>query len=177
MGALSGLKGNRQRQPHLRLPGGNLRAAQAETGRGVLQCQADRPVESIAPQGMHSDRHRGTSPGVDARRHDAEIEIGPRRADPQAVGIFRAALVLGVIKMQIIGAGRRQHGPQPTIGMMREQAARLVLVVVVEGQLPAGGVGQLEHGIQGRIEPAGVDFGHDLLPGLPSKRKTSRSPA
>ena len=49
--------------------------------------------------------------------------------------------------------------------MVRDQAAALVLVVVVEGQLPPGGVGQLEHGIQRRIEPAGVDLGHDLLAG------------
>ena len=50
--------------------------------------------------------------------------------------------------------------------MVREQAACLVLVVVVEGQLPPGRVGQFEHGIQRRIEPAGVDLGHDLLPRL-----------
>ena len=49
--------------------------------------------------------------------------------------------------------------------MVRVQARALVLVIVVEGQLPAGGVGQLEHGIQRRIEPAGIDFGDDLLAG------------
>ena len=41
----------------------------------------------------------------------------------------------------------------------------LVFVVVVEGQLLAGGVGQLEHGIQRRVEPAGIDLGDDLVAG------------
>ena len=38
-------------------------------------------------------------------------------------------------------------------------------MVVVEGQSLAGGVGQFEHGIDGRIEPPGVDFRDDLLAG------------
>ena len=50
--------------------------------------------------------------------------------------------------------------------MVRFQAEGLVLVVVVEGQLPPARVGQLEHRIQRRIEPSGVDLGHDLLPRL-----------
>ena len=50
--------------------------------------------------------------------------------------------------------------------MVRDQAGALVLVIVVEGQLPARGVGQLEHRIQRRIQPPGVDLGHDRLAGL-----------
>ena len=38
-------------------------------------------------------------------------------------------------------------------------------MVVVESQLPAGGIGQLEHGIERRVQPAGHDLGHDLLAG------------
>ena len=49
--------------------------------------------------------------------------------------------------------------------MVRVQAVALVLVVVIEVELLAGGVGQSEHGIQGRIEPPGIDLGDDLLAG------------
>ena len=43
--------------------------------------------------------------------------------------------------------------------------APFVLVVVIEGELLAGGVGQLEHGIQRRVQPAGIDFGDDGVAG------------
>ena len=47
---------------------------------------------------------------VDARRHDPQREIGPRRADPQAVGILRAALVLRIAQVEIVGAVGGQRG-------------------------------------------------------------------
>ena len=49
--------------------------------------------------------------------------------------------------------------------MVRVQPVALVLVVVVERQLLAGRVGQLEHRIQRRIQPPGVDLRHDLFAG------------
>ena len=51
---------------------------------------------------------------------------------------------------------------EPGIGVVRGQSRTLVLVIVVHGQLPAGGVGQLEHRIQRRVQPAGMDFRDDL---------------
>ena len=47
---------------------------------------------------------------------------------------------------------------------MRAQAGPLVSVIVVICQLPACGVGQFEHRIQGRIEFPGIDLGHEAAP-------------
>ena len=102
---------------------------------------------------------------IDGGRHHAELEIGPRRADPQAVGIFRAALVLGVAQAQEVGPVGGQRDMDQESAWCVIKRARLVFVVVVEGQSLARGVGQFEHGIQRRIKPAGSDFRDDLLAG------------
>ena len=48
---------------------------------------------------------------------------------------------------------------------MRVQAGAFVLVIVIECELLAGGVGQLEHGIQRRVQPARVYFRDDFVAG------------
>ena len=51
------------------------------------------------------------------------------------------------------------------IGVMRQQPGALVFVIVVDGQLPAVGIGQPQDRIQRRAELAGGDLGDDLLAG------------
>ena len=70
--------------------------------------------------------------------------------------------MLRITQVQIVCSVGGQADSKPRIGMVREQPRTLVLMVVVEGQLAAGGVGQLEHRIQGGIEPPGIHFRDDL---------------
>ena len=58
-----------------------------------------------------------------------------------AIGILRAAFLLGVAQMQVVGSVGRQGGGESGIGVMRVQTGAPVLMIVVEGQLVAGGVG------------------------------------
>ena len=60
--------------------------------------------------------------------------------------------------------------------MVRVQAGAFVLVIVVERELLAGGVGQAEHGIQRRIRAGAPQLPRRFRsPAAPSKRKTSTS--
>ena len=73
--------------------------------------------------------------------------------------------MLRVAEVDVVGPVRGQRGGEVGIRVVRVQPRALVLMVVVEGQLLAGGVGQLEHGIQRRVQPAGIDFGDDGVAG------------
>ena len=157
---------NRQGQSHLLLPGGNRRAAQTETGRGAFSSSWIGPSK---PSRRRACTVIGTA--VPARTLMLEGTIRSSksgRGEPirRRYAYSGTALVLRVVEVQIIRSRRRQHGLEPTVGMMGFQAECLVLMVVVKGQLPPRRVGQLEDRIQGRIEPAGVDLGHHLLPSL-----------
>ena len=88
-----------------------------------------------------------------------------RAADPQTVGMVGAAVLLNVAEMQEVGAVRFESRPNHRIGVVSNQPGPLVFVVVVDGQLPAVGVGEPEHRIQWGAEPSGANFGHDHLPG------------
>ena len=73
--------------------------------------------------------------------------------------------MLRVAQPEVIGAGRRQFHSKIRIGVVGLQPGALVLPIVVEGQLFAGGIGQFDHGIQRRIQPARGHFGHNFFPG------------
>ena len=102
---------------------------------------------------------------MDARGRHPQLEIGPRRAQPQAIGILRAAVALGVAQTHVIDAVGRQREADQGIGVVRSQVVELVFMVVVEGQTLAGGVEQLQDAVQRRFQPAGGNLRHDLLAG------------
>ena len=56
------------------------------------------------------DRDRRAGAGVDLRRRDAQLEVGARRADAQAVAELGAALSLRVGQAQQVGAVGGQRG-------------------------------------------------------------------
>ena len=77
-----------------------------------------------------------------ARRHDAQRKIRPRRADAQAIGEFRSALALRVGEVDEISPVRRQRRREIRIRVKRVQAGAFVLKIVVERELFAVRVGQ-----------------------------------
>ena len=90
-------------------------------------------------------RYRGGADGspaadIEAGRHNPQCEIRSRRADAQAVGEFRAALVLHVAEVDIVGPVGGQSGGEIGIRVVRIQTRAFVLVVVIEGELLAGAV-------------------------------------
>ena len=84
--------------------------------------------------------------------------------------------MLSVGQVEIIGAVGGQYGRDQGIGVVRAQPGPFVVIIVVPRQLPAVRVGQPEHGIQGRIELAGIDFGDDFLALATFEAETSQSP-
>ena len=58
--------------------------------------------KSIFAQREDRDRSKVQGLATDARRHHPQLEIWPRRADPQTVGKLRTATVLGVAQPQTI---------------------------------------------------------------------------
>ena len=99
-----------------------------------------------------------------ARTH-TQLEIGPLCIDVQPIGIGGAAFVLGVAQVEIVEPVLRNRDAEPRVRVMRGQAGALIFMIVVHRQLPAVCVGQLEHGIQGGVQPAGFDFREDLTAG------------
>ena len=73
--------------------------------------------------------------------------------------------MLGVAHIEVVDAGGGQLDAEIGIGVLGLQAGALVLKVVVEGQLFAGGIGQSDDRIQRGIEPAGDGFGDDFIAG------------
>ena len=67
--------------------------------------------------------------------------------------------------MDVVGPVGGQPGAQPGIGLEREQAARLIRVIVVPREHFPGGVGEAQDRVERRAEPAGLDFGDDLAAG------------
>ena len=165
-----------QSNPHLVLIRGDLGASQFESCRRVLQSQGDLVGEAVPAKSIDREGDGSAAADVEAGRHHAQCEIRPGRADAQAVGEFRAALVLRIAEVDVVGAIRGQSSGEVGIRVVRVQARAFVLVVVIEGELLAGGIAQFEHGIQRRVQPAGIDLRNDRIPGRPSKRNTSQSP-
>ena len=159
-------KRRREGDLHFVLVRGNASAAQGQTQRRAAQLQSDLPGETVVPEGENGDGDACAGAEVDARRGDAQLEIGPRCADAQPVGVVRTALVLGVGDGQKISAVGRQRAGETRVGLVGEQAGALVFVVVVEREGLPVGVGESEDGVERGAEPTREYFRDDFLPGL-----------
>ena len=106
---------------------GTEAAFNANPWRRVLRRQGDLAAKPVLPQGIHGDGNARAAANADAGRHHPEIEIRPGRAEPQAVGILRAALMLHVAQMQIVGSIGGQGSAEIGIGLVRDQPLSFVL--------------------------------------------------
>ena len=164
-------RGGANRQPHALLAGRHAVATQAVSGRGIFKSRAISPSK---PSRRNTTTLTAALPprcALTAEGTIRELEVGLRRTDAQPIRIFGAPLILGVVKMQEVRAGDGQRRPQPGIGVMRQFATGLVLEIVVEGQLPPGGIGQSQHAIQRRAESPGIDLADDRLSGAALESK------
>ena len=114
------------------LAGRHRAADQQHAIRVVFEGEGDLAVEPVLAQGIDRDGRKPPRAGVDARRHDAEREIGTRRTDPQAVGILRAAPVLGIAQTHAVGPVGRQREADQRIGVVRVQRVGLPAVLLVD---------------------------------------------
>ena len=96
-----------QRELDLVLLGRDTAAAEPETFRRVLQRDGNVIGEPVFAERVDGDRHVPAAARVEAGRHDPQLEIRPRRAEAQAIGIVRAALVLGIADVNEVRAVRR----------------------------------------------------------------------
>ena len=101
---------------------------------------------------------------MEAGGNDAQGKVRLWRAEAEAEANLGPPCA-GRRRGEGIGAVGRQGGGEIGIGVVGVQASAFVLVVVVEGKLLAGGIGEFEDGIERGIEPAGVDFGDDAVAG------------
>jgi len=91
---------HREGDAHLVAPCRDSSARKDNAARRILEGQCDGTRESIPAQRVHREGNAGIGDRVDARRRYAQFEIGPRRADAQAVGVLRAAFLLGVADVE-----------------------------------------------------------------------------
>ena len=153
----------RHGNPHAVLTGWNHSSVQRQALRGILESDGDLAREAVLAQRMNRDGNAHAPAAIDGGGRHAQIEIGPRRADAQAVGVLAAALALRVADGDVVGSRGGEGGANEGIRLVGQQARSLVVEIVVERQLEALGVGELKDRIERRPEPAREHLRHDLL--------------